>query len=65
MAVHDLGVNDVYDGIACRMPETLRELRNLVHLLDFSPRKAAEIIRHCGYVCKVAHIKPRLAAGGP
>ena len=63
-AVHDAGVDDVDDSLDCRMTETLRELRGLVHLTDFSRGVAAEVIRHCGYVCEVARIEPRLAAAG-
>jgi hypothetical protein len=47
------------------MAETLRELRGLVHLPDFSRGVAAEVFRHCGYVCEVARIEPRLAPVGP
>jgi hypothetical protein len=63
--VHDAGVYDVDDGLTCRMADTLRELRSLVHLPDFSRGVPAEAIRHRGYVCEVARIESRLVAVGP
>jgi hypothetical protein len=53
-----------YSGHACRVPETPRELRGHVHLLDFSDGLSADIFcDHCNEGT-VARIETRLAAVG-
>ena len=65
MVIHDARVDDVDDGLACRMVEPLREMRSLVHLPSLSRGIAVEVIRHYSHVCEVARIEPRFAAIGP
>jgi hypothetical protein len=64
-AVHHAGVNDAYNGLTRLVPETLRELRGLFHLLYVSHGVSAEILcDHCNE-SKVACIETRLTAVGP
>jgi len=62
--IHDAGVNDADNNLACCVPQTAFKLRGFFHLLYFSNGVAAEVLSHVATYAKSRVQNPVLLPSG-